>query len=56
MEADEPLGLNATISSVLYANTNHPEWKTQYPGMDGSFNFSSSFFFAHTFFSTEKLF
>lgn len=32
MEADETLGLNATISSVLYANTNHPEWKKQYPG------------------------
>ena len=32
MEADEALGLNATISSVLYANTNHPEWKKQFPG------------------------
>lgn len=31
MEADEALGLNATISSVLYANINHPEWKTEYP-------------------------
>jgi len=33
MEADEALGLQATISSVLYANTNHGEWKTQFPGM-----------------------
>lgn len=33
MEADEALGSGATISSVLYANLNHPEWKTEYPGM-----------------------
>lgn len=45
MEADEPLGLNATISSVLYANTNHPEWKKQYPGTDSSF-----FFFSYSLF------
>lgn len=32
MEADEALGTAATISSVLYANINHPEWKTEYPG------------------------
>lgn len=32
MEADETLGIGATISSVLYANINHPEWKTEYPG------------------------
>jgi len=32
MEADEALGTGATISSVLYANINHPEWKTEYPG------------------------
>lgn len=32
MEADETLGTGATISSVLYANINHPEWKTEYPG------------------------
>lgn len=32
MEADEALGPGATISSVLYANLNHPEWKTEYPG------------------------
>lgn len=31
MEADEALGANATISSVLYANINHPEWKTEFP-------------------------
>lgn len=33
MEADEALGPGATISSVLYANINHPEWKTEYPGI-----------------------
>jgi hypothetical protein len=32
MEADEALGSNATISSVLYANMNHPEWKSEFPG------------------------
>ncbi|XP_024945171.1 histone-lysine N-methyltransferase 2C isoform X3 [Cephus cinctus] len=31
MEADESLGSGATISSVLYANMNHPEWKSEYP-------------------------
>lgn len=28
---DEPLGLEATISPVLYANTMHAELKQQYP-------------------------
>jgi len=32
MEADEALGEAATISSVLYANLNYPEWKTDFPG------------------------
>jgi hypothetical protein len=32
MEADEALGSAATISSVLYANLNHPEWKSEFPG------------------------
>jgi hypothetical protein len=32
MEADEALGSAATISSVLYANLNHPEWKNEFPG------------------------
>lgn len=32
-EADESLGLGATISAVLYANTNHPELKRDFPGM-----------------------
>lgn len=32
IEADEELGSNATISSVLYANVNHPEWKKEFPG------------------------
>lgn len=32
MENDEPLGTGATMASVLYANINHPEWKTEYPG------------------------
>ncbi|KAL3280233.1 hypothetical protein HHI36_017729 [Cryptolaemus montrouzieri] len=31
MKADEGLGNGATISAVLYANINHPEWKTEYP-------------------------
>ncbi|KAL1490323.1 hypothetical protein ABEB36_013038 [Hypothenemus hampei] len=31
MRADESLGNGATISAVLYANMNHPEWKTEYP-------------------------
>lgn len=33
MEADEVLGTGATISMVLYANINHPEWKTEFPGI-----------------------
>ena len=31
-EADEALGLNATISSILYVNMNHPNLKTEYTG------------------------
>jgi hypothetical protein len=31
MKADEGLGSGATISAVLYANMNHPEWKTEFP-------------------------
>ncbi|KAL1140882.1 hypothetical protein AAG570_000810 [Ranatra chinensis] len=31
MESDEALGQSATISAVLYANMNHPEWRTEYP-------------------------
>lgn len=31
MRADEGLGNGATISAVLYANMNHPEWKTEFP-------------------------
>lgn len=31
MKADEGLGSSATISAVLYANMNHPEWKTEFP-------------------------
>ncbi|XP_068631112.1 histone-lysine N-methyltransferase 2C-like isoform X2 [Battus philenor] len=31
MRADESLGSAATISAVLYANTNHPEWKAEFP-------------------------
>lgn len=31
MKVDEALGSQATISAVLYANLNHPEWKTEYP-------------------------
>ncbi len=31
-ENDEQLGLNATISAVLYVNTNHPNLVTDYPG------------------------
>lgn len=31
-EADESLGLSATISAVLFANTNHPELKRDFPG------------------------
>jgi hypothetical protein len=38
MEADEALGTGATISSVLYANVNHPEWKTEFPGKFISFD------------------
>lgn len=32
-EEDENLGENATISMVLFANLNHPELKTEFPGM-----------------------
>jgi len=38
MEADEALGEAATISSVLYANINYPEWKTDFPGTSMFFN------------------
>ncbi|XP_063909689.1 histone-lysine N-methyltransferase 2C-like isoform X2 [Zophobas morio] len=31
MKADEGLGNGATISAVLYANINQPEWKTEFP-------------------------
>ena len=31
MEADEVLWHGATISSVLYANINHAEWKSEFP-------------------------
>ncbi|CAH1176242.1 unnamed protein product [Phaedon cochleariae] len=31
MKADESLGNAATISAVLYANMNHPEWKKEFP-------------------------
>lgn len=31
MKADESLGNGATISAVLYANINHPEWKKEFP-------------------------
>ncbi|ERL89633.1 hypothetical protein D910_06998 [Dendroctonus ponderosae] len=31
MKADEGLGSGATISAVLYANMNHPEWKVEQP-------------------------
>lgn len=40
-EADEALGLNATISAVLYANTNHPELKRDFPGLKIPFSFAS---------------
>ena len=30
-EADEPLGENATIAMILYANVNHPNLKADYP-------------------------
>ena len=33
MEVDEPLGQNATIAAVLYANTKHPQLKAEYPGI-----------------------
>ena len=36
MEADEQLGAGATISSVLYANLNHPDLKTQFPSEPSS--------------------
>lgn len=31
MKVDEALGSSATISAVLYANMNYPEWKAEYP-------------------------
>ncbi|XP_014291793.1 histone-lysine N-methyltransferase 2C isoform X5 [Halyomorpha halys] len=37
MEADESLGRDATISPVLYANINHPEWKKEYPSWNERF-------------------
>lgn len=40
MEADESLGNTATTASVLYANMNHPEWKSDYPS---NFPFQSTF-------------
>ena len=30
-ESDEPLGNQATIAMILYANQNHPNLKTEYP-------------------------
>ena len=33
MEVDEPLGQQATIAAVLYANSKHPNLKTEYPGL-----------------------
>ena len=30
-ESDEPLGDQATIAMILYANQNHPNLKTEYP-------------------------
>lgn len=36
-EADESLGLGATISAVLYANTNHPNLKRDFPGASLAF-------------------
>jgi histone-lysine N-methyltransferase MLL3 len=41
MEADEALGSGATISSVLYANVNHPEWKKEFPGKLSNSTFRS---------------
>lgn len=31
MKVDEMLGSGATISAVLYANMNHPQWKSEFP-------------------------
>lgn len=31
-ETDEALGVNATISPVLYVNMNYPDLKLQFPG------------------------
>lgn len=31
MEADERLGKQATMASILYTNMNHAEWKTEFP-------------------------
>lgn len=33
LEEDESLGENSTKSLILYANLNHPELKTEYPGI-----------------------
>ena len=33
MEVDEPLGQQATIAAVLYANSKHPNLKAEYPGL-----------------------
>lgn len=37
-EKDEELGELSTISPVLYANTNFPSLKQDYPGESGSFS------------------
>lgn len=36
MEADESLGRDATMSPVLYANINHPDWKREYPSKNNT--------------------
>ena len=38
-EADEALGLSATISAVLFANTNHPELRRDFPGKANLYSF-----------------
>ena len=40
-EVDEALGLGATISAVLYANTNHPELKRDFSRKDRHFQLNS---------------
>ena len=37
-ETDEALGLNATISAVLYVNTNFPNLKDEFPGTEYLFS------------------